>query len=222
MTVVNHKSPALCNEAVCLHCGVSFESKARDRPHRFCSTAHQARYHRLQKQPGNDRALASQIKPTDSTNERIKILRELAYVLEDLRPPGRVAGLRRVADQAAELSILFDTIDQSAWALDELTDVRSVLEFLLRDHRSTLQKLSALDDLADDLDGLARDLRKTRRLQNDLEWAIEMLEAPDKVSDLGTGGRVDEGIPVNLKGKPDNLPRELNKLAAPKTYMKND
>ena len=74
---------------------------------------------------------------------------------------------------------MFDTIEQSAWVLDELKEIQSVFHDLLRDHQSTLKKLSALDDLADDVETLARDLRKARCFQPDLEWAIELLETPD-------------------------------------------
>lgn len=145
------------------------------------------RYHRQQKRSDNGSAQASlpipQQPPTTperGTDSRVEVLSELAYTLEDLRPPGRLAELRRLAEQADDLSLLFDTIERSAWAVDELSEVESVLERLLRNHRRTLQRLSDLYDLADDVQLLAHDLRGARSCQGDLEWAIEELEASDE------------------------------------------
>ncbi len=97
-------------------------------------------------------------------------------MLEDLRPPGRSAELRRLAGYADDLDLALDTIAESAWALDDLYEAASALEGLQR-HRHTLERLSELDGLVDDIQELARDFREARACHEELSWAIEEFEA---------------------------------------------
>jgi len=112
---------------------------------------------------------------TPAKEERVEVLRELADALEDIEPCRRVAGLRHLAEHAADLFVLLETIERSAWALDRLSDVASALGGLEL-HRRTLEQLSELDYLADDVERLACDLRDARRCQEEVEWAIDEFE----------------------------------------------
>jgi hypothetical protein len=185
MVAARNESRAACNESRCVLCGVPLKVQSTGRPRRFCSPGHRVRYHRLQKRAGKacSKAVASvpsSLLPLQrSRGERIKVLRELADTLADLRPSGRVAELRRLAEYAESLFPVLDTIEGSAWALDELPDVALELESL-SEHRCTLEQLAELDDLADDVEKLARAVRDVRRCNEELDEAIEELEEPDE------------------------------------------
>ena len=181
-----NETAAGCNERACLLCGTPLEVQSTGRPRRFCSTAHRVRYHRLRKR--GDRAEASPAAtapPAQPTlvsspsgrgrGERLEALRKLAGVLDGLRPVGRVAELRRLAEYAGDLLAELDGIAGVAWALDELGEVAWALE-RLQEHRRTLDRLVELDDLADDVDELARCLRQARRHRDDLDGEFEELE----------------------------------------------
>jgi hypothetical protein len=181
-----NETPATCNETTCLLCGVLLTVQRTGRPPRFCSPRHRVRYHRLQERSGQGGPVEaasgadsnSLAPPTRTTDERIRALRELADCLDDLRPCGRVAGLRRLAEHADDLSLVLDTVARSAWALEDLGEAGYTLESL-QEHRPTLEQLSELDALADDVDTLARDLREANRHRDELHWAIDELEDPE-------------------------------------------
>jgi len=87
------------------------------------------------------------------------------------------AGLRQLAEYAEEFLFVLDAIGELTWALDDLDEVAGTLENF-QQHRPTLDRLRELDDLADDIGELSRDLRDARRCQEELEWAITDLEEP--------------------------------------------
>lgn len=104
MIALCNESQTACNEKTCLLCGASLKTQSRGRARQFCSIAHRVRYHRTQKRSDNGEGQTE-----CGANERLERLHKLADILEDLRPPGRVAELRRIAEQTASLSLLFDT-----------------------------------------------------------------------------------------------------------------
>lgn len=173
-----------CNESTCLLCGAPLEQRPTGRPRRFCSPAHRVRHHRLRSRSdiAAPDAGAAEVAgpqqpdpPRQDTGEPAEVLRNLADELEDFRPTARVAELRRLASYAQDVEELLDTIETSAWALHDFTGVGYDLECLL-DHRHTLQRLSELDDLADDIERLARELRAARDLRDELFWAAEQCD----------------------------------------------
>lgn len=187
MKLARNETPATRNETTCLLCGAPLNVRRTGRPPLFCSPKHRVQYHRLRKRSGNagigatvagDAAPDPLAPPTRSTDERIEALRDITDCLDDLNPPGRVAGLRSLAEQADDLSFVLDAIASSVWALDGLGEAAWALENL-EEHRPTLQRLSKLDALADDLAMLARDLREARRHREDLHLAIDELEDHD-------------------------------------------
>ncbi len=184
MTHVCNETRPSCNESACLLCGVSLEVRSTGRPRLFCSSAHRVRYDRLRQRSDNARpgdasaavpAPPSLAPPRHSRAERIEALSELADTLEDFRPSGRVAELRRLSEYAEDVRLVLDTIETNAWVLDDLAHVAYALESL-QEHRKTLDRLSELDDLASDVETLARDFRDAGRLQEDLHWAITEFE----------------------------------------------
>jgi hypothetical protein len=112
---------------------------------------------------------------THGEAKRLPALHELVDCLDDLQPSGRVAGLRRLAEHADDLSLVLDTLAPLLWALDKHGEATWTLESL-QEHRPTLRRMSDLDDLADDFQGLARDLRQARRCREEIQWTIEELE----------------------------------------------
>ena len=181
-----NETAAGCNERACLLCGMPLEVQPTGRPRRFCSTAHRVRHHRLRKRAdGAEPSAAATAAPAQPTlvsppsgrgrGERLGALQELAGMLDGLRPVGRVAELRRLAEYAEDLLAELDAVAGVAWALDELGEVAWALE-RLQDHRRTLDRLVELDDLADDVDELARYLREVRRHRDDLDGELEELE----------------------------------------------
>ncbi len=185
MAAACNESRAACNGSSCVLCGVPLKAQSAGRPRRFCSPAHRVRYHRLQKRAGRAGSKAAASPPSSpppphrGRDEHIEVLRELADTLEDLRPPGRVAGLRRLAEYAEDLLLVLDTIEESAWAIGGLPDVVHQLEALAY-HRCTFQQLADLDDLAADVEELAHAVRNARRCNDELDSAIEELEEPDE------------------------------------------
>jgi hypothetical protein len=176
-----------CNETACLLCGAPIKIARTGRPPSFCSTRHRVRYHRLRKGPSgrrvgiesaNIRAMVS-TPPERGADERGQALRTLIDCLDELSLSGSAAQLRHLADSAEDLSMPFDAIDESAWALEGVGDAENILTGLVYDHRPTLERIAELADLADDIDQLRGDLRKARAVHDELDWAIDDLLDPD-------------------------------------------
>jgi hypothetical protein len=117
--------------------------------------------------------------PEPGADERAQALRTLIDCLDELSLSGSATGLRHLADDAEDLSMPFDAIDELAWALEGVGDAEDVLTRLVYDHRPTLERIADLADLADDIDQLRRDLRKARKVHDELDWAIDELLDPD-------------------------------------------
>ena len=172
MDTLGNETTPRCNETTCQLCGARLELKPTGRPPRFCSTAHRVRFHRLRA-----RSNKAAVPDTPTAQGRHDALYELATVLEDLNPSLGVAGLRGLADRADELVFVFDAIAELAWVLDDHDEIACALDNL-QHHRSTLERLCELDDLADDVAELTANLRAVRRYQEELEWAATESEEP--------------------------------------------
>ena len=181
-----NETAAGCNERACLLCGIPLEVQPTGRPRRFCSAAHRVRYHRLRRRAHKaESSAAATAAPAQTTfvsppsrrgrGERLEALRELADMLDGLRPVGRAAELRRLGECAGDLLTELDAIAGVVWALDDLDEVRGALEHL-QEHRCTLDRLVELDGLAEDVDELARCLGEVRRRRDELADEIEELE----------------------------------------------
>lgn len=188
MSTPRNETLTPCNETTCQLCGGALEAKPTGRPRRFCCSTHRVRFHRLRARAEEAEskptvpavsAPATQAKRRRGKQDRINALAELATVLEELQPSVHVAGLRRLAERAEELACVLDTIEELAWALDDLDEVACTLENL-QQHRPTLDRLRDLDDLANDVEELIRDLREAGRYQEEVEWAVVELEGPDE------------------------------------------
>ena len=148
------------NETRCLLCGAPLVSVATGRPPKFCSTAHRVAFHRQPRVPEKSR------------RDRAKVLWEIEDNMEQLPRLQGATKLRRLAENAEEVIYFLDNTAEVDWALDDLSDVADAL-FDLRHHRRTLDALVGLDDLADQLEDVARTLSALHRQREDLCWAAQ-------------------------------------------------
>jgi hypothetical protein len=156
------------NETRCLLCGAPLVSATTGRPPKFCSTAHRVAFHRQQHVPKKPRPALDEPKRRD----RAKVLWEIEDNLEQLPRLQGATKLRQLAEKAEEVACFLDNTAEVDWALDDLPDVADAL-FDLRHHRKTLDALVGLDDLADELEEVARTLSALRRQREDLCWAAQ-------------------------------------------------
>lgn len=165
------------NETRCLLCGALLVSAATGRPPKFCSTAHRVAFHRQQRAPEKSRPALDEPKHGD----RAKVLWEIEDNLGQLPRLQGVAKLRQLAEKAEEIAYFIDNMADVDWALDDLPDVAEAF-YRLRQHRRTLDVLVSLDDLADELEEVARTMSALRRQREDLCLAAQNEE--DELLDM--------------------------------------
>ena len=110
---------------------------------------------------------------------RVVSLQELIWVIEELTPP-RPGPLRRLSEEAIDLTTARDEVAEHVWALgDDDVDLSSAFETLLQEHNETLERMFDLDALADDVQALARDIKAVVRRKEQVEDILNELEADD-------------------------------------------
>lgn len=179
MNALCNESPAARNET-CLLCGAPLKRPRTGRPPRFCSPAHRVRHHRMVRAiPTSEPSLPAVTAPPPLPVRppRPAALTELHDRLDSLRAPKGAARLRDIAEDAVELGELLEEIRDLAWSLKEFDgDAACTFEDLLGDHNRTLDQLAVLDDLASDLDRLARDVRAALRERDAVGYALDEIE----------------------------------------------
>ena len=181
--VACNETGALRSDSTCRECGCELQRPKTGRPPRFCCPTHRVRFHRRTRRtcpaavaPPPPTAVVVQ---TESVERRrcAERLTELDEHLESLRAPRGAGRLRSIADAAEDLLAAVEAINDGAGALEEFDwDAAAALEALFDDHRLTLERLTALENLADDLDELARDIRAAARHRDAIAVALDDLE----------------------------------------------